>query len=193
MDVWEAILTRRSIRRFQNREVPEVLLEKLAEAARFYPCAANLQPLRFFLTADPALCGGLFECVHWAGYLPGYRMEKEQQPKAYLVIFGDRTVSERFEFAAGAAAAELLLAIHAEGLAGCCLGLSQKERAAELCGTDPKRYEPLYLLAMGYPLQEARVTEDSGTCRYTMDENGNMIVPKRARKDILLEPVQKEL
>ena len=44
MELMEAIRTRRSVRRYQDREVPRELLEELMEAACWAPSADNLQP-----------------------------------------------------------------------------------------------------------------------------------------------------
>ena len=44
MEVLEAILTRRSIRQFQDRPVPEDLIEKLLRAAISTPVPATLSP-----------------------------------------------------------------------------------------------------------------------------------------------------
>ena len=43
MDVYTAIATRKSVRAFQGREVPEELLLRLLEAARLAPSACNFQ------------------------------------------------------------------------------------------------------------------------------------------------------
>ncbi len=47
MDVFTAIIERRSIRRFTDEPVRREQLEKLVEAARWAPTAGNLQPWRF--------------------------------------------------------------------------------------------------------------------------------------------------
>jgi hypothetical protein len=47
MEVLEAIRTRRSIRQFQERPVPEDLIEKLLRAAMSAPSARNGQPWQF--------------------------------------------------------------------------------------------------------------------------------------------------
>jgi nitroreductase len=55
MDVFEAIRTRRSIRRFQPRPVGEELLGQVLEAARMAPSWANTQCVRYTVVEDPAL------------------------------------------------------------------------------------------------------------------------------------------
>ena len=53
MELMEAIRTRRSVRRYQNREVPRELLEELMEAACWAPSADNLQPWYFVVLTKP--------------------------------------------------------------------------------------------------------------------------------------------
>ena len=52
MEVYEAILSRRSIRRFQQKPISIEILKKFVNAARLAPSAANLQPLEFFVVTD---------------------------------------------------------------------------------------------------------------------------------------------
>jgi len=55
MDVFEAIKTRRSIRKYQNKPVEQEKLSKVLEAARLSPSAANRQPWRFIVETGSSL------------------------------------------------------------------------------------------------------------------------------------------
>jgi len=60
MEVLEAILTRRSVRKFQDQPVPEDLIEKLLRAAMSAPSARNAEmaehaPLAILICADARL------------------------------------------------------------------------------------------------------------------------------------------
>ena len=61
MNAYELITTRRSTRRFQNREVPEELLEQIIEAGRYAPSGGNSQTTHFFVITDPAVLNTLAE------------------------------------------------------------------------------------------------------------------------------------
>jgi len=52
MDVFEAIRTRRSIRKFYPKPIPDEKLEMILEAARLAPSADNRQPWRFVVVKD---------------------------------------------------------------------------------------------------------------------------------------------
>ncbi|MGD0918502.1 MAG: nitroreductase family protein [Thermodesulfobacteriota bacterium] len=52
-DLLKLMKTRRSIRRYQEKYIPDELLEKLIEAARWSPSGDNGQPWRFIIVRDP--------------------------------------------------------------------------------------------------------------------------------------------
>ena len=54
MDVFEAIKTRRSVRKYQATPLPEEKLKKVLEAARFAPSAHNAQDWQFIVVKDLA-------------------------------------------------------------------------------------------------------------------------------------------
>jgi nitroreductase len=57
MDVLEAIRTRRSVRQFQDRPVPEDMIEDLLRAAMSAPSARNGQPWQFVVITDREILG----------------------------------------------------------------------------------------------------------------------------------------
>ena len=52
-DVLGLMKTRRSIRRFKQKDVPDELLEKIMEAGRWAPSGDNGQAWRFIVVRDP--------------------------------------------------------------------------------------------------------------------------------------------
>lgn len=52
LTVWEAIKTRRSIRRFVPDDVPDEMINQILEAARLSPSGSNSQPWRFLVVRD---------------------------------------------------------------------------------------------------------------------------------------------
>ena len=53
MELMDAVLGRRSVRRYQEREVPRELLEELLEVACWAPSAENTQPWYFVVLTQP--------------------------------------------------------------------------------------------------------------------------------------------
>src|SRR3989304_8354372 len=52
MSLIDFILTRRSIRRYEKKDVPEEVLAQIFEAGRQAPSAANKQPIHFVIVKD---------------------------------------------------------------------------------------------------------------------------------------------
>ena len=66
MNVYDAIMTRRSTRRFQQKTVPDELLTKLVQAGRFAPSGGNSQSTHFFVITDPDVLAELADLVQQA-------------------------------------------------------------------------------------------------------------------------------
>ncbi|MDP6417240.1 MAG: nitroreductase family protein, partial [Gammaproteobacteria bacterium] len=52
LSLWEAIQSRRSIRRYASDDVPDKLIGQILEAARLAPSGGNSQPWRFIVVRD---------------------------------------------------------------------------------------------------------------------------------------------
>ena len=60
----ELVKKRRSIRRFKPDPVPDELVQKIIEVARWAPSGFNMQPWEFVVVKDPALRGKIVEAVN---------------------------------------------------------------------------------------------------------------------------------
>ena len=188
MDTLTALKTRRSIRRFTQEPVDGEKLKQIMECARFYPTAANLQPLKFALLTEEKAKNALRH-LRWAGYIPGYRMEETDLPTALILILGDKSVVKDHQFSAGAAANQIMLAAHSLDVATCCLGMSEKTKGIvlEQLKLDPERFDPICFVALGNTTQTSVAVDMEESCKYWLDENENFFVPKRTVDEIFLE------
>ena len=66
MEVRNAILRRRSIRRFTQQPVSPEMLTELVSLARLYASGANLQPIRFLGITEEPLRSKVFSLLRWA-------------------------------------------------------------------------------------------------------------------------------
>ena len=66
MNVYDAIMTRRSTRRFQQKTVPDEVLTKLVQAGRFAPSGGNSQSTHFVVITDPDILAELADLVQQA-------------------------------------------------------------------------------------------------------------------------------
>jgi len=157
MDALEAIHTRRSIRRYEDRPVPEGLVEKLLAAAMAAPSARNAQPWHFVVIDDRSLLEEIGRAHPNA--------EMAARAPLGILVCGDLRLelSEGYWPVDCAAAAEnLLLAAHASGLGAVWTGVYPRQQRMD----DHRRWhglpEPVMahsLVLVGYPAQQ-RAPED---------------------------------
>ena len=157
--------------------------------ARLSPSAANLQPLKYVICADPELNKQIFPTLAWAGYLrPWMGPEEGERPTGYIVILGDAEISKNFGCDHGIAAQSIMLGAAEKGLGGCMIGSIEREQLRKVLNI-PGRYEILLVLALGYP-REKVVLEEVGPDRdikYYRDSNDIHHVPKRTLDEVILE------
>ncbi len=151
MDVFEAIHTRRSIRKYEDRRVPDEAVEQLLAAAMTAPSARNGQPWQFLVIDDRALLDSCAEICPNAAMIRG-------APKAVLVC-GDLDLegSEGYwPVDCSAAVENMLLAAHGLGLGACWCGVYPRPHRMDglraLFGL-PERVVPHSLVVLGYPAE----------------------------------------
>lgn len=185
MTVTEAMAQRRSIRKFLPKEVSVNLLREIVEVARLYPSGGNLQPIRFAVVTEQALCQQIFVDLKWAMYLPGYTIAEDEKPTAYIVLLRDDNIRKSCDYDVGTASTMVMLAATERGLATCPIGNFSKANLVSLLGL-PENLHPELVLAVGYPAQESLVVPMEDSVRYTRDADGNFLVPKWSADQILV-------
>jgi nitroreductase len=185
----DLIISNRSCRRFQQDfAIERRTLEGLVELARFSASAANLQPLKYVLSSEPARNAQIFENLAWAGYLKEWPGPAEgERPSAYIVVLGDTEINNTFGCDHGIAAQSILLGARDQGLAGCMIGLIKRDelrKALEI----PARHEILLVLALGKPKEEVVIDDvgPDGNIKYWRESNGVHHVPKRPLSELIL-------
>ena len=58
LTVWDAIKSRRSIRKFLPNDIPDEMVEQMLEAARLAPSGSNRQPWRFVVARNKEIKKG---------------------------------------------------------------------------------------------------------------------------------------
>jgi nitroreductase len=87
MEIYNKIISRRTIRKFKQIEIPVELLKKLVNAGRLAPSAMNFQPLEYFIATDKQLRGKIFQTLIWAKYIAPEGDPKEgEEPAAYIIV-----------------------------------------------------------------------------------------------------------
>lgn len=185
MYVDQAVLTRRSVRRYLQKPVPPAFLTRLVELGRLYASGGNLQPVRFALIAGPDLRRQIFDQIHWAMYLPEFEVSSAEQPGAYILLLRDGSISKSCDFDIGAAATTIMLSARQYGLDSCCLASFSAANLQKLLQLE-ESLVPEMLIALGYGAQTNQTEPYDNTQRYRLDAQGNFIVPKYTAKEVLL-------
>ena len=179
----------RSIRRFvQERRIDGETLERLVELTRYCASGRNAQPLRYRAVWTEDECAKVFPHLAWAGYYTDWAGPEEgDRPAAYLVQCLDTDVAKGCLCDDGIQLQALTLGAAALGIGGCIIKSFNAKAVSEALGIDP-RYQPLYVLALGHPAEEAVITEigPDGDFRYHRDEADRQCVPKRPLSELLI-------
>ena len=185
----DLVLKSRSYRRFdQGAEVDLATLRELVDLARLCPSGANLQPLKYILSCDSKTNELIFPHLRWAAYLRDWPGPAEgERPSAYIIICGDREISQSFGCDHGIAAQTILLGAVEKGLGGCMIGSIDRQ---ELSGglNIPSRFEILLVVALGKPAETVlmETVGPDGSIKYWRDDKGRHIVPKRSLDDLIV-------
>jgi hypothetical protein len=76
MSLIDFIISRRSIRRYEKRDIPEEVLKQIFEAGRQAPSAVNKQPIHFIVVKDDEKRKGFPACVTLFGLTDLSRMHR---------------------------------------------------------------------------------------------------------------------
>jgi len=183
--IYEKIKSRRTIRKYARKDVPEEVLLKCVDAARLSPSGANRQPLKYIIVNDQELLKEVFSTLSWAGYLLDYKPSEEEMPRAYIVILLDKSLRKNPGHDAGIAAMSVSIVAYDEGLGSCILGSVDREKLREVLNV-PDGLDIVLVVALGYPVENPVVDKmKDGDIKYWLDENGVLHVPKRNLKDIV--------
>ena len=158
MNVYEAILSRRSIRRFQQKQISLDLLKKFVNAARLAPSAANLQPLEFFIVTDKELCSKVFDTLGWAAYIkPKWTPAESERPVAYIINLIKDPKNTWYVRDVSLASENIVLAAEEKGIGSCILCNINREKLKEILGL-PKEMIVDSVIALGYKSEKSVVT-----------------------------------
>lgn len=191
MKIQELVLKNRSYRRFhQDHSIALITLVELVDLARHSASGNNLQPLKFFLSADPETNATIFPHTRWAGSLKDWDGPEEgERPSAYIVVLGDKDITDSFGVNHGIAAQSILLGATEKGLGGCMIGSVQRVVLHRELGL-AENLHILLVIALGKP-KETVVIEPlppDGSITYWRDEQDVHHVPKRSLDELIVNP-----
>ncbi|MGC8737898.1 MAG: nitroreductase family protein [Candidatus Hydrogenedens sp.] len=143
MDAIEAIRTRRSVRRYLNKEVPKELLETIVDCGRLSATARNEQPWEFIVIVDKELKRNVAEQTDNGKFI--------SEAGACIAVVCKDT---KYYIEDGSAATQnILVSARALGLGSCWVAGDKKPYCSSILKllNVPETYRLVSLIAIGYP------------------------------------------
>lgn len=157
MDVALAIASKRDVRRYDPRPIPDEVMTHVLDAGRLSGNARNIQPWEFIVATQQADRERIAQAVYSPGNLTG---------AAALVAIAIRG-GEMQALDAGRAAQNMMLAAWGHGVASCANGIARHDVAADVLSLEPDQRTAL-VISFGYPVVErdpARRTPEEWSAR----------------------------
>jgi nitroreductase len=177
MELFDAIKTRRSIRRYKSDPVDDKKIEKILEAGRWAPSWSNTQCWRFVVVRDPNMKAKL------ADTLLTFKLPDKEIPNPAISIINTAPVlivvcaemgksggppgrggggggfitdkGDWFMFDTALAVQNMVLAAHAQGLGTVILGTFDAVKAEKTLGV-PQGYRAVTMFPVGVPDHEGK-------------------------------------
>jgi nitroreductase len=150
MNVMEAIRTKRAIRKFQDKPLPDDVIHAILNAGRRAQSSKNEQPWQFIAIRDKSILKALSECGSWAGHLAGAAL-------GVAILTPDPVAKFQTMFDAGQAAAFMQLAAWELGVGSVPASIYEAEKAREILGFPPEWHLRI-ALSFGYPAEEEKLS-----------------------------------
>lgn len=151
MDILQLIKERRSIRKFEDRDIPEKTIDRLIQALIWAPSAGNLQSRHFYFIRDNNVKATLVDAALGQSFIA----------KAPLVVVGctDRRIETRYGDRGlvlysiqdvAVSLQNMMLLAHAEGLGTVWVGAFHESDVFEALDM-PGNLRPVAIVPVGYP------------------------------------------
>jgi nitroreductase len=167
MDVFEAIRTRRSVRKYLDTKVETEKLEAVLAAVRMAPSWANYQCWRMVVVQDRAVQQRMSELSYVESFFApkGYKANPSKKALAeapvVIVLCADPSQSGRlweqnyYLVDSGIASENLMLAARAQGLGTVFVGVYDEEKVKQLLNI-PASIRIVGLFPLGYPAEDKK-------------------------------------
>ena len=143
MDVSDAIRTKRAVRKFQEKPLPEDVILAILNAGRRAQSSKNEQTWQFIAVQDKSILGALSVLGTWAGHLAGAAL-------GVAILTPDPTGKFQIMFDAGQSAAYMQLLAWELGVGSCLASIYEHEKARAILGF-PSEWHLRIALSFGYP------------------------------------------
>lgn len=150
MKVSEAIRTKRAVRKFLDKPLPDNVVKTILNAGRRSQSSKNNQGWQFIAIRDKEILKALSQCGEWAGHIAGAAL-------CIAILTPEPTEKFQTMFDAGQAAAFMQLAAWELGVGSCPASIYEAEKARAILGF-PAEWHLRLALSFGYALEEENLS-----------------------------------
>ncbi len=157
MELYEGLITRRSIRKYKDNAISREAIEEIVKAGMYAPSAVNCQPWHFIIVDNRDIINQIIEVHAYSSMLADAQFA--------VLVLGDEHLQHGPGYWAvdcAAATQNILLAAHAKGLGAVWLGLHPREQRkkdiAELFSL-PEHIQPFSIISIGYPDESPQIPD----------------------------------
>jgi len=157
MKVENAIKSRRSIRKFKDKEMSDALINKLIESARLAPSSHNAQPWKFYIVKNKEVKEKLKEnnifrhpFVYKSSCIIVCCADPDLSAKPSDSIFSDQDLAGKAGRDLAFASQNLVLQATELGLGTCYIGMLDRKKIKDILGI-PQNYILPFVIIVGYP------------------------------------------
>jgi nitroreductase len=157
MEIQEALLNRRSIRKYKDQKISKDSINKILKAAMYAPSAMNLQAWHFIVIDDKAI---LIETIKSISYA-----EMLRQSAAAILVCGDSSIEKNERWLlqnCSAAIQNILLSALGLGIGSCWIAIHGMDDVYKNIKNQfglPENIVPVSLISLGYPDEEVTAEE----------------------------------
>jgi nitroreductase len=151
MELYDGLLTRRSIRKFTGEMIDDENIIKIIRAGMYAPSANNTRPWHFIIVDDKELLKKVMTVHPYSSML--------SQASHAIIVCGDEELQNGpgyYLIDCSAATQNILLAAHALGLGAVWLGVEpksdRKKSIKEIFGL-PDHVHPVSIVSVGVPVK----------------------------------------
>ena len=159
---YDLLKTRRSIRKFQDKEVEREKLDLILKSALLAPSSRSIRPWEFIVVSDKELLNKLSKCrEHSSQFLSG--------AKHAIIVIADAEKSDVCVEDASIASIVIQLAAQSQGLGSCWIQVRNRFRNKEESAGNyikelmhiPEKYCVESIIAIGYPNENKKPYDEN--------------------------------
>ncbi len=165
MELMQGLLTRRSVRKYQDKPIPKEVINEIIATAQYSPTAHNRQPWEFLVVDDKTVLAELRHLQRWTSFA--------KDAACVVFVCGDIEKSfsrdkedEKWSFIdvdCAIATQTLMLAAWSKGIGSCYCGAAPMQRVVDALKDYlhlPDNIRPFAIVPMGYPAETPKQPDD---------------------------------